>query len=122
MSELLQLQGHDLVTASDGQSTLARRYADEHPLTLALEIDGLRGMIGSWLSEPERSGRAARRIAIAAARTHLTAGHDVVVPQLLTRREFVHELESLAESVGATFHEVTLLDSKELVLARLEQR
>jgi predicted kinase len=105
-----------------GKSTLARRYADEHPLTLALEIDVVRGMVGSWLEEWERSGTQARTLALAMARAHLEDGHDVIVPQLLTRREFVDELQSLAEKVGASFHEITLLDAKDAVLRRLESR
>jgi predicted kinase len=105
-----------------GKSTLARRYADDHPLTLNLEIDGIRGMLGSWLEEWERSGPQARRLALALARTHLESGHDVIVPQLLTRREFVDGLQALTENVGATFHEITLLDAKDGVLKRLESR
>ena len=34
-----------------GKSTLARRYAADHPLTLAVEIDVVRAMIGAWLDE-----------------------------------------------------------------------
>jgi predicted kinase len=56
------------------------------------------------------------------ARTHLEAGHDVIVPQLLTRREFVDMLRATAESAGAGFHEFALLDPRNVVLARLEQR
>jgi predicted kinase len=105
-----------------GKSTLARRYADEHPLTLVLEIDLVRGLLGAWLDDPQRSGWAARMIALAMARTHLEAGHDVIVPQLLTRREFVEMLRETTESAGATFSELTLMDPREVVLARLEQR
>jgi predicted kinase len=105
-----------------GKSTLARRYADEHPLTLALEIDGVRAMLGSWLEEPHRSGLAARRIALAAATAHLEAGYDVVVPQLLTRREFVEELRATAERAGAAFRELTLMDARAPVVERAESR
>jgi predicted kinase len=105
-----------------GKSTLARRYADAHPMTLDLEIDALRAMLGSWLAESARSGTAARNLALALARTHLEAGHDVIVPQLLTKRDFVAELEALAAGVGATFQEITLLDDKNAVLERLESR
>lgn len=118
MPRLVLLNGPPAV----GKSTVARRYADEHPLTLVLEIDVVRALLGSWLEEWERSGPAARRIALAMARTHLEAGHDVIVPQLLTRRAFVGELQATAEAAGATFHEVTLLDSRETVLARLTER
>ncbi|MFL5952722.1 MAG: AAA family ATPase [Gaiellaceae bacterium] len=105
-----------------GKSTLARRYADEHPLTLDLEIDIVRAMVGCWLEEWQHSGPQARRLALAMARTHLGRGHDVMVPQLLTRREFVKELQAMAADVGATFHEITLLDEKDAVLRRLEER
>lgn len=105
-----------------GKSTLARRYADDHPLTLDLEIDAVRGMIGAWLEGWEQSGLLARHLAIAMVRAHLGGGHDVIVPQFLTRREFVNELHALAESVGATFHEITLLDEKDAVLKRLDDR
>lgn len=56
------------------------------------------------------------------ARTHLEAGHDVIVPQLLTRREFVETLRAAAEASGAAFHELTLMDQRDAVLARLELR
>jgi predicted kinase len=105
-----------------GKSTLARRYADAHPLTLALEIDGLRAMIGGWLEEPQLSGLSARRLAVAAATAHLEAGHDVIVPQLLTRREFVEELRAAAERAGAEFRELTLMDERAVVVERAERR
>jgi predicted kinase len=118
VAKLVLLNGPPAV----GKSTLARRYADDHPLTLVLEIDAVRALLGSWLDEWERSGPAARQIALAMARTHLEAGHDVIVPQLLTRRAFVDELRATGEATGATFHEVALLDPRETVLARYEQR
>jgi predicted kinase len=105
-----------------GKSTLARRFADEHPLTLDLEIDVLRALIGAWLDDPHESGLAARRLALAAADVHLRSGRDVVVPQLLTRREFVEELRATAERAGAAFDEVTLVGEREAVIARAYAR
>ena len=105
-----------------GKSTLARRFADEHPMTLALEVDNVRAMIGAWLAESEHSGLAARQIALGMAATHLRAGYDVIVPQLLTRRGFVDELSAIATAEGASFCEITLLDDRAAVLARATQR
>ncbi|MFJ7210268.1 AAA family ATPase [Amycolatopsis sp. NPDC098790] len=92
-----------------GKSTLARRYADDHPPALALDVDRVRAMIGGWRTEPGRAGLLARELTLAAARTHLTAGHDVVVPQLLARPGFAERLEELAAETDASFHEIVLL-------------
>lgn len=91
-------------------------------MTLALEIDGLRAMIGGWLDESDRSGLAARKLALAAARAHLGDGHDVVLPQLLTRREFVEALRATAKDAGATFVEITLMGERDAVLERAHER
>jgi predicted kinase len=105
-----------------GKSTLARMYVDEHPLALNLDVDRIRGLIGSWREHADRSGLLARAIALAAARTHLVAGHDVVIPQFLGRPAFLEQVERLAREVGADFHEIVLLDSKENALRRLVDR
>lgn len=105
-----------------GKSTLARRYVDEHPLALNLDVDRLRSLIGRWRDDPHAAGRLAREVALAAARAHLVSEHDVVVPQFLGRMTFIERLERLAREVDATFHEVVLLDSKENVLRRFAER
>ncbi|MEV6645574.1 AAA family ATPase [Amycolatopsis sp. NPDC051371] len=92
-----------------GKSTLARRYADAHPPALALDVDRVRAMIGGRRENAGEAGLLARDIAVAAARTHLSAGHDVVVPQLLARPGFAERLEALAAETGASFHEIALL-------------
>jgi predicted kinase len=96
-----------------GKSTLARRYAEDHPLTLVLDIDQVRGMLGRWLDSPAEAGVLARRMAVEMADVHLRSGHDVVVPQFLGRVTFVQLLEQLCGRVGATFTEVALLSSRE---------
>lgn len=105
-----------------GKSTLARRYVDEHPLALNLDIDRVRGLIGRWSDNPHAAGLLARQIALAAARAHLASGHDVVIPQFLGRLTFIDQLERLASEVGAAFHEIVLLDSKESTLRRFTER
>ncbi|WP_236005471.1 AAA family ATPase [Amycolatopsis pittospori] len=105
-----------------GKSTLARRYADDRPLTLNLDIDRVRGLLGAWQDDAAKAGRLARDLAVSAARTHLTAGHDVIVPQYLGRTDFLRRLEALAERTGAEFHEIVLLDTKENALRRFADR
>ncbi|GAB3153519.1 ATP-binding protein [Amycolatopsis stemonae] len=105
-----------------GKSTLARRYADDHPPALALDVDRLRAMVGGWRAEPGHAGLLARDVAVAAARAHLIAGHDVVVPQLVARPGFPERLEELARETQATFHEFVLLPGREVARQRFAER
>lgn len=92
-----------------GKSTIASRLCHARPLSLNLDIDVVRAQLGDWLEAPIEDGLAARRLALAMARTHLEAGHLVVVPQFLARVDFIDDLEALAADVGVPFVEVVLL-------------
>lgn len=105
-----------------GKSTLARRYVEDHPLALCLDIDSFRRLLGRWEQHPEQSGRLARRMALAMAREHLATSHDVIVPQFVVRNAFVQQLADVASDVGAAFFEVLLLDEPQAALARFEAR
>jgi predicted kinase len=102
-----------------GKSTIARRYAEDHPPALALDVDRVRDLVAGDLGE---AGRLARDIAIAAARVHLASGHDVVVPQFLGRPEFLDRLADLAVEVGASYHEVVLIDTEDNAIRRFTER
>jgi predicted kinase len=104
-----------------GKSTLARRYVADHTLALNLDIDVIRTSLGQR-SNVEESKLQARRLALAMARVHLSDGHDVVVPQLVARIEFITELEELASDTDAKFCEVLVLDTKPSVLQRFRNR
>jgi hypothetical protein len=105
-----------------GKSTLARRYCDEHPLTLNLDIDVLRSSIGQWRENHRIAGLLARAAALAAARVHLAAGHDVAIPQYLGQPDYLGQLEDLAHQAGAAFCEVILLSTKDDALRRFADR
>jgi predicted kinase len=92
-----------------GKSTLARRYGRDHPLTLVLDVDVVRGMLGDWLERPAEAGHLARALAVEMARTHLCAHHQVLVPQFLGRPDFAQTLADLAADVDARFIEVALI-------------
>jgi predicted kinase len=102
-----------------GKSTIARRYAEDHPPALALDVDRVRDLIAGDLG---RAGVLARDIAIAAARVHLTSGHDVVVPQFLGRPEFLDRLAALAAELDVPYCEIVLLDSKDNAIRRFTER
>jgi hypothetical protein len=56
------------------------------------------------------------------ARTHLGAGHDVVVPQFLGRSDFIERLETLAADVGARFVEIALIVDRAAAITAFEER
>ena len=118
MPRLVLLNG----APGSGKSTLARRFADEHALTLVLDVDQVRAMLGCWLDQPTEAGLLARKLAVAMARAHLHAGHDVLVPQYLGRLEFIEMLQEVAKEVGATFVEFALISDRDDVVRRFERR
>ncbi|MGH4020323.1 MAG: AAA family ATPase [Pseudonocardiaceae bacterium] len=117
MARLLLING----LPGSGKSTLARRYGDEHPLSLCLDIDVVRGLLGSWKDQPSEAGLLARRLAAAMARVALGEGRDVVVPQFLARPGFIEELQVLADELGVKFVEVVLLEEPDRAARRLAQ-
>lgn len=118
MTRLILING----APGSGKSTLARMLVDQHPLALLLDIDTLRGQLGRWSDDPPAAGMAARRLALAMIRTHLDAGHDVVVPQFLFRLPFILELERVASESGGRFVEIALVSTPQEAAARFVDR
>lgn len=104
-----------------GKSSLARRYLDDHPLTLLLDIDAIRTALGRWREHPE-SKLIARHLALAMAEAHLRRGHDVVVPQYLGRLRFIVALENVAQQSDARFIEVLLHAGQMVSVERFRSR
>jgi len=102
---LLHLNGPSGV----GKSTLARRWVQDHPGTLDLEIDHVAALIGGWQGDFSAVLPAARRLALSMATTHLTGGDDVVMPQLVTSPDEARRFEEAAAVAGAAYVEVALL-------------
>jgi predicted kinase len=104
-----------------GKSALAERYANDHALALVIEIDDLRRKLGQWEST-EESKQIARDLAVALVRVHLGAGHDVIVPQYLGKREFVEQLRLVTEAANTRFVEVVVADDADAIVERFRQR
>jgi predicted kinase len=105
-----------------GKSTVARRFVDDHPLALCLDLDLVRSLLGRWQDDPDGAGTRARALGLEMARAHLAGGDDVIVPQLLARPEFIEALEAQADAVDASFYEIVLLDTVETCTARFLER
>lgn len=118
MARLLVLNGPPGV----GKSVLAQRYLLDHPGALDLDVDRLRRFVGQWRTDPVGSASLVRAFGLGAARVHLAAGHDVVVPHYLGVVEHLDEWESLARAVGVEYREFVLLESKDRILARFAAR
>jgi predicted kinase len=105
-----------------GKSTLARRYAADHPLALALDLDAVRRMLGQWQQQPVEAGLLARAMTLEMARVHLRNGHDVVVAQFLGRPQFLAEAEQVARDAGVPFLEFVLMDGRDAAVRRFLHR
>lgn len=107
MARLIHLNGPSRV----GKSTLARRYASDHPGTLVLDLDVLVGLVGGWEENFSAALETARGHGRLLAARHLRGGHDVILPQLVTVHD--HEpdpaFENVAQAAGATYIEVALV-------------
>jgi len=107
---------------ASGKSTLAQRYVDQHPLSLNLDLDVLRGLLGSWADDPIAAGLTARSFALSMAADHLVGGRHVIVPQFLGRVDFIGQLGEVAAQADSRFVEVALcLERGEAVTAFAER-
>jgi predicted kinase len=105
-----------------GKSTLARRWAEEHPGTLLLDPDALRTWVSGWREDFVATGAVIRPVAIAMLAAYATAGGDVVLPQLVADPAELTRFEDAATSAGGRFVEVFLEAAPADVGARFDGR
>ena len=105
-----------------GKSTIARRYADEHPGVLNCDIDVLRTLIGGWSNDFLNAGSLIRPAALGMIEAYLASGKDVVLPQLLTHPAEISLFEACAVRTNAQFIERLLMDDRERSVARFNRR
>jgi predicted kinase len=105
-----------------GKSTLATRWAEEHPGTLNCDIDRLRTMVGGWESAFLEVGSRIRTTALAMIRAHLETGADVVLPQLVVRPDELVRFRGAAEGAGTDYVCLLLTADTEEVVRRFHGR
>lgn len=110
--------------AGIGKDTLAQKYIDEHPFALCIRTDEIIAWLGQW-SQPHNYDPArhlAFDLAMSMASAHLAAGHDVIIPHLLTDPEEVEALEKVAADASVPFIEILLFTDKPDALDRVFER
>ncbi len=105
-----------------GKSTLAGRFADEHPNTLNLDIDEIRRYISHWREEAEQSATSSKQMALAMAKVHLGLGHNVVIPQIVRSIELFEAFEQVAKDANADYYEILLFTDKDEAIRRFKER
>lgn len=105
-----------------GKSTIARRYAEEHPGVLNCDIDVLRTLIGGWSNDFLKAGSLIRPAALGMIEGYLASGHDVVLPQLLIDPAEISLFEACTLRTSAQFIERLLMDDRERSVARFNRR
>ncbi len=94
----------------------------ENPTGLVLDVDTVVAMISGWRADFWGTLPVARRLASAMARQHLSDGHDVVLPQLITAEAELAPFLAAVEDSGASYVEVVLLADTVTTTARLLER
>jgi len=117
MPRLIHLNGPPGV----GKSTLARRYAADHPGVLLCDIDILRTMISGW-QDDECAAARVRTAALAMITAYLTTGCDVVMPQTVGTDDQLTRFVEAAHAAGADHLHVVLMADPPTVVSRFRER
>jgi predicted kinase len=105
--------------AGCGKTTLASRYRDDHPLTLALEVDQIITMLGQWSTHWDEAAACKLALSEQMVETHLGRGYDVILPFLLTKVAQAEAYEQIATRTGARYIEVYLAVERAEAIRRL---
>jgi hypothetical protein len=114
---LIHLNGPPAV----GKSTLAQRWADDHPGTLNCDIDRLRMLIGGWESSDEAVWLI-RTAALGMITAYLRTGRDVVLPQAVGRLDQLDRFRAAAGDAGGAYVCVLLTVDREEGVRRFHDR
>ena len=108
--------------AGVGKTTIAKRYIDDHPLTLSIEGDEIIVMFGQWLTHEEQAREYVFALTKSMIDTHLRHGRTVLLPYLLTNAQHAEAFGNIAAKQTAHFYEIFLTVNKEDAIERLLAR
>jgi len=105
-----------------GKSTLSKRYTDNHPMTLNIDIDHIWWMMGQWQESRPESEEQKFVLANALVDAHLSQGYDVIIAQHVATTGYYKKLESIVDKYRAKLIEITLLCSEKDAVQRCIDR
>ena len=108
--------------AASGKTTLAKRYLEDHPLSLVVEGDVLIAMLGRWREHAREAGQLKLALEESLVTTHLRSGYDVLLPILPHDAALAERYEAIAHEAKAAFVEVLLDLDREEAITRLLKR
>ena len=118
MSKLIFLNGF----AGVGKTTVAKMYAQGKPLTMSIEADKIMDMFGDWRNNQTEAVDLRLDHVVSMIKTHLTTGHDVILPYLVRDESEVQIFADLAKESGYAFHEILLFTTEDEAVSRLLER
>jgi predicted kinase len=105
-----------------GKSTLSKKYVDNHPMALNLDIDTIWFMMGQWQESRPKSHEQKMRLAYVIANEHLRCGYDVVIAQHLENTSYLETFSKIAKKQHAYFVEICLKNSANVAVKRFIER
>lgn len=108
--------------ASSGKSTLAKKYTEAHPLSLAIEGDQIITMLGGWRENEKEARRIVFEHTKQIVDKHISLGHSVLLPYLLTDSSHSEIFEQIAKKYDVPFHEVYIEIPRKEAVDRLLER
>lgn len=105
-----------------GKSTYARKFVESRPGWLNLDVDVLRGLLGTAAVDFEKAGAEVRPLALAVLREHIGAGGNVVMPQLFFTPEESADFEAAVVEAGGHVYWALLTENVDECWRRVVDR
>lgn len=105
-----------------GKSTYARSFVKGRRGWLNLDVDILRGLLGTTSVDFVRAGAEVQPLALAVLRAHIASGGNVIFPQLFYVPEEASEFEAVVVDAGGTVLRTMLREEVGECWRRVEKR
>lgn len=105
-----------------GKSTYARSFVASRRGWLNLDVDVLRGLLGTTSVDFVKAGAEVRPLALAVLREQISSGGNVLFPQLFFTPDEAEDFESTVVERGGSFHRTMLYEDPRECWRRVSAR